>query len=108
MASLGAERGLLVVASRAAGALGTQAAAVEVRGLSSHGSWALAHRRRCPTACGVFPDQGSHPSLLHWQADALPLSYRGSPGFRFWGFFLNLFIKLEELGYECFSFGGGS
>ena len=24
-------------------------------------------------ACGIFLDQGSNPSLLYWQEDALPL-----------------------------------
>ena len=28
---------------------------------------------------GVFPTQGSNPSLLHRQADSLPLSHLGSP-----------------------------
>ena len=28
---------------------------------------------------GVFPTQESNPSLLHWQADSLPLSQLGSP-----------------------------
>ena len=30
-------------------------------------------------ACGIFPDQGSNPCLLHWQVDSLPLSHQGSP-----------------------------
>ena len=30
----------------------------------------------------LFPDQGSNPCLLHWQADSLPLSHQGSPGTR--------------------------
>ena len=29
---------------------------------------------------GIFPTRGSNPRLLHWQADALLLSYQGSPG----------------------------
>ena len=29
--------------------------------------------------CGIFPDQGSNPCLLHWQADSLPLSHQRSP-----------------------------
>ena len=33
----------------------------------------------CLTACGIFPDQGSNPCLLHWQVDSLPLSHQGSP-----------------------------
>ena len=28
---------------------------------------------------GIFPTQGSNPSLLLWQADSLPLSHQGSP-----------------------------
>ena len=28
---------------------------------------------------GIFPTQVSNPSLLHWQADSLPLSNLGSP-----------------------------
>ena len=27
--------------------------------------------------CGIFPDQGSNPCLLHWQVDYLPLSHQG-------------------------------
>ena len=29
--------------------------------------------------CGIFPDQGLNPCLLHWQANPLPLSHQGSP-----------------------------
>ena len=29
--------------------------------------------------CGILPDQGSTPCLLHWQADSSPLSHKGSP-----------------------------
>ena len=32
----------------------------------------------CSAACGTFPDQGSNPCLLHWQADSSPLSHQGS------------------------------
>ena len=28
---------------------------------------------------GIFPTLGWDPRLLHWQADALPLSHLGSP-----------------------------
>ena len=51
-----------------------------VPGLSSAGSTVVAHGLCC--ACGIFPDQGSNPCLLHWQADSLPLSHQGSPGSR--------------------------
>ena len=29
--------------------------------------------------CGIFPDQGSNPCSLHWQADSHPLYHQGSP-----------------------------
>ena len=28
----------------------------------------MAHGLGCPEACGIFPDQGSNPCLLRWQA----------------------------------------
>ena len=34
------------------------------------GSVAVAHRLSCSTAYGIFPDQGSNPCPLHWQADS--------------------------------------
>ena len=37
------------------------------------------HRLSCSMACGIFPDQGLNPCLLHWQADSLPLGHQGSP-----------------------------
>ena len=56
------------------------------------GSVVVAHGPSCSAACGIFPDQGSSPCPLHWQADSQPLRHQGSPG----GFFLNfiLFIFL--------------
>ena len=30
-------------------------------------------------ACGIFPDQGSNPCPLHWQADSQSLRHQGSP-----------------------------
>ena len=64
-------------------ALGTQASVVVAHGLSSSGSQALERRpSSCgagsvvvayglsgSAACGIFPDQGSNPCPLHWQAD---------------------------------------
>ena len=46
-------------------------------GFRHTGSVAVAHS--LSTACGIFPDQGSTPCLLHWQADSLPLRHQGSP-----------------------------
>ena len=43
----------------------------------------MAHRLSCIVTCGSFPDQGSNPHLLHWQADSLPLSHQGSPAILF-------------------------
>ena len=59
-------------------ALGARASVVVARRLSSCGMWALgaqasvvvAHGLSCSTACGIFPDQGSNPCPLHWQADS--------------------------------------
>ena len=39
----------------------------------------MAHGPSCSVACGIFPDQGSNPCLLHWQADSQPLCHQGSP-----------------------------
>ena len=39
----------------------------------------VAHGPSCSTACGIFPDQGSNPCPLHWQADSQPLRHQGSP-----------------------------
>ena len=34
------------------------------------GSVVVAHGPSCFTACGIFPDWGSNPCPLHWQADS--------------------------------------
>ena len=39
------------------------------------GSVVVAHGLSCSVACGIFPDQGSNPCLLHWQADSQPLRH---------------------------------
>ena len=43
------------------------------------GSVVLAHGPSCSAACGIFPDQGSNPCPLYWQADSQPLRHQGSP-----------------------------
>ena len=49
---------------------------------SSHaGSAIVAHGPSRSTACGIFPDQGSNPCPLHWQADSQPLHHQGIPYF---------------------------
>ena len=43
------------------------------------GSVIVAHGPSCSAACGIFPDEGSNPCPLHWQADSQPLRHQGSP-----------------------------
>ena len=43
------------------------------------GSVIVAHGPSCSAACGIFPDQGSNPCPVHWQADSQPLRHQGSP-----------------------------
>ena len=42
-------------------------------------SLVVAHGLGCSMACGIFPDQGSKPRLLLWQANSLPLRIPGKP-----------------------------
>ena len=80
--SLGAVRGLLIeVASivREHGLLGSRASVAVAPRLQSTDSIVVAHGLSSSEACGIFPDQGSNPCLLYWQADSLPLSHLESP-----------------------------
>ena len=54
------------------------------------GSVVVARGHSRSVACGIFPDQGSNPCSLHWQADSQPLRHQGSPGFLFNHFPLHL------------------
>ena len=47
------------------------------------GSVIVAHGPSCSVACGIFPDQGSNPCPVHWQADSQPLHHQGSPSAHF-------------------------
>jgi len=74
--------GLLIeVASLVAGRRlwGTRASVAAAPGLSSTGLIVVVPGLSCCKACGIFLDQGWNPSLLHWQADSLPLSHQESP-----------------------------
>ena len=42
----------------------------EQRLWGAQASVVVAHRLCCPTARGIFPDQGSNPRPLRWQADS--------------------------------------
>ena len=62
------------------------------------GSVVVAHRPSCSAACGIFPDQCSNSSPLHWQADSQPLRHQGSlNGFNTDEKVYNLIIKLMLL-----------
>ena len=64
--------GLLIAVSSLGvrGLQGTWASVVAARRLQSTGSVTVAHKLSCFTACGLFPDQGRNPCLLHWQEDS--------------------------------------
>lgn len=64
---------------RVSGAQASVTAAPELRapGSAAHRLIALAPGLSCSAACGILPDQGSNPWLLHWQADSPPLSPQG-------------------------------
>ena len=66
------------------------------------GSVVVAHGPSCPAACGIFPDQGSNPCPLHWQADSQPLCHQGSPTV----FIIELFIRGIKLENEAFQAAG--
>ena len=58
-------------------ALGRTVSVVAAPGLWSTGP-AVVQGLSCSLAYGIFLDQGSDPSLLHWQ-ETSPLSHQGSP-----------------------------
>ena len=70
------------------------------------GSGIVAHGPSCSVACGIFPDQGSNPRPLHWQADSQPLHHQGSPLFLFYLkynlFYFVLFLYRSSF-ISCFS-----
>ena len=65
--------------SRCAGLSLLQPLLLRSTGSRRTGSVIMAHGPSCSTACGIFPDQGSNPCPLHWQADSQPLRHQGSP-----------------------------
>ena len=79
-------RGLSLVAasgghssSRCAGLSLSRPLLLQSTGSRRAGSVDVAHGPSCSAACGIFPDQGSNPCPLHWQADSQPLRHQGSP-----------------------------
>ena len=79
-------RGLSLVAasgghssSRCAGLSLSRPLLLRSTGSTRAGSEVVAHGPSCSAARGIFPDQGSNPCPLHWQADSQPLCHQGSP-----------------------------
>ena len=79
-------RGLSLVAasgghfsSRCAGLSLSRPLLLRSTGSRRAGSVVVAHGTSCSAACGIFPNQGSNPCPLHWQADSQPLRHQGSP-----------------------------
>ena len=71
------------------------------------GVWVLGHRLSscgsrfsCSSACGIFPDQGLNPCLLHWPADSLPLSHQGSPPCTFYYENFQTYREVERIHNE--------
>ena len=70
-------RGLSLVAasrghssSRCAGLSLSRPLLLQSTGSRRTGSVVVAHGLSRSVACGIFPDQGSNPCPLHWQADS--------------------------------------
>ena len=79
-------RGLSLVAAsgghsslRCAGLSPSRPLLLRSTGSRCAGSVAVARGPSCSAACGIPPDQGPNPCLLHWQADSQPLHHQGSP-----------------------------
>ena len=65
----------------------------------------MAHGPSRSAARGIFPDQGSNPCPLHWQADSQPLRHQGSPDVFFYCMYFN--PNYEILAGTFFKPGGG-
>ena len=76
-------RGPLIIAASLVGSTGSRCA----------GSVIVAQGPSCSAACGIFPDQGSNPCPLHWQADSPPLRHQGSPYIAF--------KQIDPLSHAC-------
>ena len=87
------ERGPLFIAVR--GPLTIAASLVGSTGSRRAGSVVVVHGPSCSVACGIFPDQGSNPCPLHWQADSQPLRHQGRPGGNSWTQFLGTKTALQ-------------
>ena len=70
------KRGPLLIA--VLGPLTIAASLVGSTGFRRAGSVVVANGPSCSAACGIFPDQGSNPCPLHWQADSQSQRHQGS------------------------------
>ena len=61
---------------------------LRVSGSRARVSIVVAHGLSCSAAYGIFPDQGSNPCLLHWQADSFNTEQPGKS--------LNYFLKYSD------------
>ena len=75
--------------SRCAGLSPSRPLLLRSTGSRCTGSVVVSHGPSCSAAYGIFPDQGSNPCPLHWQADSQPLCHQGSP----WAAVLYLGVK---------------
>ena len=67
-----------------------------------HVGSAAVHRLSCSEACGIFPDQGLNPCLLHWQVIS-PVSHQGSPSTTFLIMLLGIYAHISPLALTiCF------
>ena len=57
----------------------------------------MAHGPSCSASRGIFPDQGSNPCTLHWQADSQPLRHQGSPVTVVLIAMVSLLLRITEL-----------
>ena len=80
--------------SRCAGLSLSRPLLLQSTGSGRAGSVVVAHGPSCSLACGIFPDQGSNPCPLHWEADSQPLRHQGSPYLVLIGGLL--YINLED------------
>ena len=95
------------------GCMGSVAGAPQ---LQSTDSVVVAHGLSCSATCGIFPDQGKNPCLLHWQADSLPLSHWGGPELKVYNELLTcmytyMFVYVcvyQSVNQSIYGFLGGS
>ena len=78
--------------SRCAGLSLSRPLLLRSTGSTRAGSVIVAHGPSCSGACGIFPDQGSNPCPLHWQADSQPLCHQGSPIYTFFFIFFSIMV----------------